>query len=388
MPAFNFEVKRGTYEIAVKEAQASLSDGDLPSGSAYVKKARALCAELVSNAQIPELRARYSRELAKLDALSLRLERGENPFAKKAIPQGTPSPIPTESPGKTPAFFKKEPPQTRLRDVAGLADVKREIRLKVIIPMKDPALYAKYFDEAGCQILMYGPPGCGKSFVAEAIAGELGCAYAILGAQDLLDKYVGEGPKKVAALFEEANGYDRCLIFLDELDSVFSSRESEDSRHTKDVLTALLTAMSGFHASQNGAVKVLIGATNRPWALDSALLRGKRFDTHIYVGLPDREARLFLVRKAFKKNPGLLDASLGYERLADLFDGYSCADLSAMLGKMKERALSREVEALERGEKRDERVTWEDAEAVKSSYRNSVDPASLEAFTAFGKGEI
>ena len=101
-------------------------------------------------------------------------------------------------------------------------------------------------DEVGCRILLYGPPGCGKSFVAEAIAGELGCAYVVLGAAELLEKYVGEGPKKLASLFQEADRYENCLLFFDELDAVFAARENEDSRYTKDILTTFLSCLSGF----------------------------------------------------------------------------------------------------------------------------------------------
>ncbi|MGN0814510.1 MAG: ATP-binding protein [Candidatus Coproplasma sp.] len=426
MAVFNFEIKRQSYEIALKQTKDALCAGDVERGKYFLSRAIELSAQLVENCIVDRMRENYAAENRKLLALSSSLDRGVNPFNKSAAaPAASAAPSGSSVPSKGGAsgsagkgvnsasgkgagsgsgakpsqaaaekkengeFFSSEAPKTTLDDVAGLEDVKRQIRLRVIAPMKQPELYNKYMDDAGCQILMYGPPGCGKSFVAEAIAGELKCAYAILNASDLLDKYVGEGSKKVTRIFKEAEQYKNCLIFFDELDAVFASRESDDSKYTKDVLTTFLTCLSGFHADESGGIKVIIGATNRPWALDSALIRGKRFDTHIYVGLPDADARAFLVHKAFRKTPSLLEGSdLTEQDLVEMFEGYSCADISSMLVKMKTRAFERALDKFSDEESADEPVTKEDATEVVASYRNSVTPESLQAFKAFENGEI
>jgi SpoVK/Ycf46/Vps4 family AAA+-type ATPase len=408
MAVFNFDIKRQSYEIALKQTQEALVAGDVESGKYYLSRAIELCSQLINNCIVQQMKEKYIMENKKLLSLKNTLDKGGNPFVKQreaCQPQTAgdegqdkaPSTSgdkggekATEKDGKPKSrFFADKVPTTRLCDVAGLADVKKQIRLRVIAPMRDPDLYKKYMSDVGCQILMYGPPGCGKSFVAEAIAGELGCAYAIINASDLLEKYVGEGPKKVVQIFEDAKQYDNCLIFFDELDSIFSSRESEDSRHTKDVLTTFLTCLSGFHSDESGGVRVIIGATNRPWALDSALIRGKRFDTHIYVGLPDEEARAFLINKAFKKTPTLLEGSdVTKEKLVELYDGYSCADISSMIDKIKTLALERALNDRDEGIDKDEPVMMADVESVLKSYRNSVTPDSIEAFKAFERGEI
>ena len=236
---------------------------------------------------------------------------------------------------------------------------------------------------------MYGPPGCGKSFVAEAIAGELKCAYAIINASDILDKYVGEAPKKIVQIFDESKKYDRCLIFFDELDALFADRESDDSRHTKDVLTTFLTCLSGFNSGNGDQVRVVIGATNRPWSLDSALLRGKRFDTHIYVGLPDADARKFLINKMYKNRPALLsNTDVSIDLLTRILDSYSCADIESILGKINSLALKRSVLNREKGIDKIEPITLSDVKEVMGSYRNSVTKESLAAFEAFGNGEL
>jgi AAA+ superfamily predicted ATPase len=412
MAVFNFDIKRQSYEIALKQTQEALVAGDIESGKYYLSRAIELCSQLINNCIVQQMKEKYVMENKKLLSLQNSLDKGVNPFVKQ---REVVSPVEADEgqkpSGSLPAygaqngkqgggkqsgdgkfksqFFADEVPKTRLSDVAGLADVKKQIRLRVIAPMRDPDLYKKYMSDVGCQILMYGPPGCGKSFVAEAIAGELGCAYAIINASDLLEKYVGEGPKKVVQIFEDAKHYDNCLIFFDELDSIFASRESEDSRHTKDVLTTFLTCLSGFHSDEGSGVRVIIGATNRPWALDSALIRGKRFDTHIYVGLPDDDARAFLVNKAFKKTPTLLEGSdVTKEKLVELYDGYSCADISSMIDKVKTLALERALNDRDQGIDKDEPVMMSDVESVLKSYRNSVTPDSIEAFKAFERGEI
>ncbi len=394
MAVFNFDIKRKSYEDALKMTQAALSAGNIEEGKYYLDSATSLCAQLIANCVIEPMKRRYESEYKKLQSLATSLEKGINPFsADRSAPPRTAGGAPKradggENPSGELQFFSDKAPTTTLDDVAGLAEVKKQIRLRVLAPLQNPELYSKYMDDAGCRILMYGPPGCGKSFVAEAIAGELKCAYAIINASDLLDKYVGEGPKKVVQIFKEAERFEKCLIFFDELDSLFASRESEDSRHTKDILTTFLTCLSGFHEEKSGCVRVIIGATNRPWALDTALIRGKRFDTHIYVGLPDAEARAFLVRKAFSKNASLLNGDIGEERMVDLLEGYSCADISTILGKMKEKAFERTLANFENGVNSEEPVTDRDMADVMATYRNSVTAESLELFKSFENGEI
>ena len=407
MDNFNFEIKRQSYEMAVRRTGEELRVGNIADGKYYLAKAKELCEQLVEHCIIEHMREVYAAEYRKLVALFAALERGENPFLVPKVesptsvaPNAAPMAVRKDAAVDRVAsgagvemedyeFFSSQPPSVTLSDVAGLESVKKQIRLRVIAPMHQSDLYGRYMDEAGCQILMYGPPGCGKSFVAEAIAGELGCAYAILNASDLLDKYVGEGAKKVTRIFKEASKFENCMIFFDELDAVFASRESDDSKHSKDILTTFLTCLSGFGSKKDGGIKVIIGATNRPWALDSALLRGKRFDTHIYVGLPDAEARCFLIKKAFRGKEALLeDSDLSIASLVDIFDGYSGADISAILDKVKARALERALDRHEHGEDDRVPIIMSDVTAVMTDYRNSVTPESLLAFEAFKNGEL
>lgn len=390
--AFDYAMKFRTYEAALNKTKEFLTSNDIENGLFYLEKAIVFSKELAVNANINEMRDKFNSENKKLVELKKRIvEKKENPFYKRTISNTNSSNHSSSNEEKKETkFFKSEPPSVTLDDVAGLDEVKNEIRINILLPLKNPDFYYKYKDEVSCQILMYGPPGCGKSFVAEAIAGELKCAYAIINTYDILDKYVGEAPKKIKQIFDEAMQYDNCLIFFDELDALFASRDSSDSDHTKDVLTAVLACMSGFNSNKDKKnVRVIIGATNRPWALDSALIRGKRFDTHLYVTLPDRDARLFLVKKGFKNHMHLLEnTDVTIDDITDKFDGYSCADICSMIDKIKSLALAEALDNKNAGNEKDVPVSMKFVAEVLKKYRNSVTPESLEKYEAFKKGEF
>ena len=392
--AFDYEMKYKTYENTLSNLKSYLEANDITNGLYYLDKAINLSFELYTNSEIDEFKNRFGAENKKLKLIKTSIkEKNINPYLKnkKTIEVNSNNQKDVaDSNSNELHFFKKESPKITLEDVAGLYDVKKEIKLNVLLPMQNPELYHKYKDTVGSQILMYGPPGCGKSFVAEAIAGELKCAYAIINVYDILDKYVGEAPKKIKQIFDEANQFDNCLLFFDELDTLFSSRESSDSEHTKDILNSFLTCLSGFQTNERKGIRVIIGATNRPWILDSALVRGKRFDTHIYVSLPDYDARLFLVKRAFKNHMELLaNTDVAIEELTEMFDGYSCADIETIIDKTKVLALEEAVKLASTSSNVEVvPITKKMVSDVLSNYKNSVSKDMLMRFEMFKKGEI
>lgn len=268
-------------------------------------------------------------------------------------------------------------------DVAGLEDVKDQIRYKVIEPLKNPELAAMYKIEPGAKILLYGPPGTGKTFIARAIAGEVDAQFYAINCQDLISKYMGDSSKKLDELFETAQKNERAIIFFDEFDSVASRRgdgaDGVDAEMARFVAT-FLTKVDGFKRSETNKMLLLIAATNRPWALDPAMLRGGRFDTHIYVGVPDQAAREFLVNKVLGGLPIEEDVSL--KKLASALEGYGGGDITAICNKIK---LNTYMRALKAGAP--QKISREDCNRVLVASHNMITAEELAKFQKFKAGQ-
>ena len=300
----------------------------------------------------------------------------------------------TEDKIKGTDWFSSPVPDMGLKDIAGLQDVKDEFIVNVFAPIL-PAyadIYRKYRgEERGLQVLLYGPPGTGKTHVVRCLAGELGCRIAVVQIKDVMANLVGDGAKIIAEIFEQAKKFDKCIIFFDEIDAIASSREGDDSRHTKEQLTTLLTYMDGFTSkSKPGQIRIVIAATNRPWALDSAVKRGGRFDTQICVPLPDAVARRKLIALALGKDsaskkgvdvPCAEDVTLDW--LVERFEGYSGADIKAVCRQAVARPLKREIMAKVKQQDAPDCVKREDFEEVLGRYINSITDDAMIDYDAY-----
>ena len=272
--------------------------------------------------------------------------------------------------------------QITFDDVAGLTEVKDQIIYNVLEPLKNPELAEIYGIKAGGKILLYGPPGTGKTFIARAIAGEVDAAFYSVNCQDLISKYMGESSKTLDKLFDDAQKNERAIIFFDEFDSVASKRSDStggaDAEMSRFVAT-FLTKVDGFKKSKTCKMLLLIAATNRPWAIDSAMVRGGRFDTQIYVGLPDLEARLFIIEKAFKKVP--TDTDVDFAEIARRLDGYGCGDIKSICEKIK---LETYMKSVKTGIKKN--VSNMDCEKVISNSKNNLSETDLQKFEMYKEG--
>ena len=208
--------------------------------------------------------------------------------------------------------------------IGGLKELKEEIKFKIIEPFKKPELFKFYGKSIGGGILMYGPPGCGKSLVAKATANEAGMAFFHVKSSDLKSKFVGETEKNIAELFEKVRDNQPAIIFFDEFEALGSDR-SEGHSHERSAVSQLLTEMDGMD-SKNQHI-LLLAATNIPWSIDSALRREGRFGNTLFVPQPDLEARKQILEIEMGKRP---TDELDYEKLAELTEGFSGADLKGI----------------------------------------------------------
>ncbi len=291
----------------------------------------------------------------------------------------------------TKQWFSSEVPNLNFTNIIGVQDVKDAFMVDVVAPLRPEfkAVYKKFRgNQMGSQILLYGPPGTGKTHIVKCLAGALNCKIAVVQTSEVLASVVGVAEKNVRDIFAQAAELDRCIIFLDEIDSICSDRSSDDSRNTKSILTTLLTCMDGFIKTTNeGQLRIIVAATNLPWKLDSALKRGGRFETQIYVPLPDESARKKFIELALNKLPH--DADVTVEKLAEMLNGYSGADIKAVMKQIANAPLRREVKNIlnpEIGKELGERVTMTDCCEVIKNYINSITPEMLLRFEAYERG--
>ena len=247
--------------------------------------------------------------------------------------------------------------------------------------MQRPELAEKYKIKAGGKILLYGPPGTGKTFIARAIAGEVDAEFFAVNCQDLISKYMGDSSKQLDSLFTEAEKHDKAIIFFDEFDSVASKRgdgtSGVDAEMARFVAT-FLTKVDGFKPSANKML-LLIAATNRPWALDSAMLRGGRFDTQIYIGVPDQAAREFLVHKVLDGIDREDDVDLS--KLAWALEGYGGGDITAICEKIKIEPYKREIETGD-----PQKITRDDCNKILANSHNVITKGEIDKFKLYQEG--
>lgn len=286
-------------------------------------------------------------------------------------------------------WFSDDVPDLNFTDVIGVQEVKDAFMVDVIAPLKPEfrAVYKKFRgDQLGTQILLYGPPGTGKTHIVKCLAGALNCKIAVVQTSEVLASVVGVAEKNMRDIFAQASKLDRCIIFLDEIDSICSDRSSDDSRHTKSILTTMLTCMDGFIKTKKpDQLRIIVAATNLPWKLDAALKRGGRFETQIYVPLPDEAARRRFVEIDLAKKPHASDVTVEY--LAKRLEGYSGADIRAIMKQIANEPLRREVLNIMRTKsEKGEIITLDDCEKVIKSYVNVITPEMLLRFQAYDTG--
>lgn len=236
-------------------------------------------------------------------------------------------------------------PKVTFQDIGGMEALKEQIRLNILYPMQKPEIYEAYGKKIGGGILLYGPPGCGKTHLARATAGELGANFFSLALNEILDMYIGNSEKNLAELFATARGRTPAVLFIDEVDAMGAKRGSLSSSGIRMMVSQFLTEMDGI--SSNNDKLLVLGATNEPWNVDTALRRPGRFDRVIFVPPPDATARAEILKlKTRNRN---VDPAIPWDKIAAQTELFSGADLSQLVEQATERAVA---DALKSGDLR------------------------------------
>lgn len=231
-----------------------------------------------------------------------------------------------------------ERPRITLADVGGLEEVKDRLNAAFLAPLRNPELREYYGKSLRGGLLLYGPPGCGKTYLARAVAGELGASFFAVGLSDVLDMWLGESERRLHEAFELARRSVPCVLFLDEIDAL--GRKRSQMRHSagRSVVNQLLAELDGVQAENEGLF--VLAATNHPWDVDTALRRPGRLDRTVLVLPPDEPGRTAILRRALAGRPV---EGIDAERLARRTGGYSGADLVHLCEVAAERALQDSV---------------------------------------------
>ncbi|MGW7414019.1 AAA family ATPase [Streptomyces sp. NPDC054863] len=237
-------------------------------------------------------------------------------------------------PGDAPAYDIEAPGRIRLADVGGMQEVKDRLEAAFLAPMRNPELRRLFGKSLRGGLLLYGPPGCGKTFIARAIAGELGASFMSVSLSDVLDMYVGQSEKNVHAVFRAARAKAPCVVFLDELDALGAKRSRSHHSGLRNAVNQLLVELDGADGDNEGVF--VLAATNVPWDVDLALRRPGRLDRTLLVLPPDEAARESILRYHLRERP--ID-SVDLGRLVKATDGFSGADLAHVCDTASEAAL-------------------------------------------------
>jgi AAA+ superfamily predicted ATPase len=249
-----------------------------------------------------------------------------------------------------------------LADVAGLTEVKKRLEAAFLAPMRNPELRKLYGKSLRGGLLLYGPPGCGKTFVARAVAGELGARFITVSFADLIDMFVGRSERNIHELFEVARRNAPCVVFLDEVDAIGQKRSQLRNTPMRSAVNQLLLELDDVASDNTGVF--LLAATNHPWDVDSALRRPGRFDRTLLVLPPDGPAREGVFRFHLRDRPV---AGIDLAKLSKITDGYSGADIAHICETAAEGAL---LDSVSTGEAR--LIGQADLEAAVAEVRPSL----------------
>ena len=276
-------------------------------------------------------------------------------------------------------------PSVSFEDVAGLRDVKEEVRNKVLRPLQHPDLSDGYDNQNGGGLLLYGPPGTGKTMIAAAIAHEIGAKFCTVGPSDILSTGVGNSERKIAALFKEAATFSCAVIFFDEFEALCPA--TTRSQISRQIRSEFLRQMQGVedYSGKTDKILYLIAASNKPWEIDSAFLRPGRLGTRVYVDLPDAEARKYIFEhkldKIREKKVVQVADDIDIDKIVACTEGFNGADIANVLQVVQEISMNNYIADAEGVKK----ITQADFDLALTKVACSVQKADLEKLDAWTK---
>jgi transitional endoplasmic reticulum ATPase len=270
-----------------------------------------------------------------------------------------------------------ETPNVHFSDIAGMEDVKTKLAEMVIEPLKHPEQAKKWGVKAGGGILLFGPPGNGKTTLGKAVAAELGAPFFYATGAEIRSKWHGESEQRLRALIHAARSQPVSVLFLDDIDGLLP-RRGGDSVVDNRIVVQFLAEVGGFEDSEN--VLLILGATNKPWAIDEAVFRTGRFDEKIFVGMPDKAAREFMIRKQVGEAP--TDGSVDPAQVADKLDGYTGSDIVAIVQSAKRAGFRRSING------GSDVLTVADVETAMKTIPSSVTDKMMKQYEEFAKARF
>jgi len=365
-----------TFERMKDKGIAAYKRGEYAVAKTYLVEAAEAMIALAESAKSEELRRQheeYARELIDLAReCDRRKTRSAGPGARRADRAREGDEGPDAS-----GWIVREKPDIGFDDVAGMDEVKEEIRLKMIYPFTHPELAKRYDIAPGGGLLLYGPPGTGKTMLAKATAHELDATFFVISPAQIMSKWVGEAEQNIQKLFAAAKAEPKSVIFIDEVEALVPRRRSDGSTVMQRVVPQILQELEGFDRTADRAL-LFIGATNKPWLLDEAMLRPGRLDTQVYIPLPDAAARCKLLEMYLGHRPIADDVDFG--RLCDRLEGYSGADIKNIAAQAAARPFLESVAGRE-----PRAITMADLLAVLDDTPPSVRPSDLIRFEKFAE---
>ncbi len=260
-------------------------------------------------------------------------------------------------------------------DIAGLEEAKSAFKEKVVYAFEHKDLYEKYGKKVGGGLLLYGLPGTGKTMFAEAASNETDSLFIPIKCSDIKSKWYGESEANVKKIFEKARKAKKAIIFFDEFEAIGAKRTDNSENGNNDLVPQILAEMQGIGSSNANSIIMVIAATNKPWAIDSAFLRPGRFDEKIYIPLPDLEARKKLFELKLKTVP---QDGLDFDYLASITDGFNGADIGAFCDKLKMLAINKSI-----AQNTECPITMDEVAQVQGSIKSSVSNEDVERLLEF-----